>query len=368
MSKDLLAENILLRDQLRNLLDQAHRNQQIMRRHQMLDLKFIGASSFRELIGSVFQAFTETSELEVVALALLDPDYSIRRILADLHIQLHEFPNLLFMQNETEFGELRIRLRKPILGRYSEQLFGPMFPEPSRTPVSVAVIPLLRNDKLIGCLALGSDCEARFVENTATDFLEHQASIVAICIENVINKELLKHIGWTDALTRVNNRRYIEHRLLEEIGRSDRHGHALSCLYIDIDHFKQINDTFGHQRGDEVLRIVATRIKAELRSSDALGRFGGEEFVALLIDTELNDSAYVAERIRTGIAEQPLTLSSGKELAVTLSIGIAALDDSDRDKPAETIAQKLIMNADHALYRAKADGRNKVVIFDQYQA
>lgn len=368
MAKDLLTENASLHDQLKSLLDQAHRNQQIMRRHQMLDLKFIGANSFAELIGSIFQDFTETSELDMVVVALLDPDYGIRRILADLHIHLHEFPNLIFLQNESELGDLQIRLHKPVLGPYCEQLFGSLFPEPLSTPASVAAVPLIRNGALIGCLALGSDQNGRFDGDIATDFLEHQASIVAICIENVINKELLKHIGWTDALTRVNNRRYIEHRLLEEIGRSIRHGYALSCMYIDIDFFKKINDTVGHQSGDEVLREVAGRIKAELRLSDALGRFGGEEFVALLIDADPVDLANVAERIRVGIAEQPVNLGSGKTLPVTVSIGVATLEQADRGKAIETIAQKLIASADQALYQAKASGRNKVVIFDPCQA
>jgi two-component system cell cycle response regulator len=360
MPSDLLAENALLREQLKTLLEQAHRNQQIMRRHQTLDLKFIGAGSFRELISSVFQAFIDTS-LEVVTLTLLDPDYGIRRILADLQVELDEFPNLLFMQNESELGDLRVRLRKPVLGPYGEQLFGAVFPEPLPAPASAAVIPLIRNGVLIGCLALGSNRQERFVENIATDFLEHQASIVAICIENVINRELLKHIGWTDSLTRVNNRRYIEHRLLEEVGRSSRHGQALSCMYIDIDHFKQINDTVGHQAGDDVLREVAARIKAELRLSDALGRFGGEEFVALLIDADITDASHVAERVRASIGEYPLLLESGEKLALTVSIGIATLANSDRGLTVESIAQKLLMNADQALYQAKADGRNRVV-------
>jgi two-component system cell cycle response regulator len=362
MSKDLLAENVALRNQLRDLLEQAHRNQHIMQRHQMLDLQFIGANSFRELISSVFRAFTEASELDIVTLALLDPDYDIRRILADLHIQLHEFPTLLFMQNESELGELG-QMRTPVLGQYSEQMFGAMFPEPLPTPASVALVPLIRDEKLIGCLALGSNQAGRYIENTATDFLEHQASVVAICIENVINKELLKHIGWTDALTRVNNRRYIEHRLLEEIGRSDRHGHALSCMYIDIDHFKKINDTTGHQGGDEVLREVAARIKAELRLSDALGRFGGEEFIVLLADADSNDALNVAERIRASIADQALMLGCGDALDVTVSIGIATLGESDRGKPIETIAQLLILSADRALYQAKAEGRNRVAVW-----
>lgn len=364
MPKDLLAENAMLQRQLKDLLEQGHRNEQIMRRHQMLDLQFIGAGSFRELIGNILRSFTDGSELDVVTLALLDPDYGIRRILVDLRIHLHDFPTLLFMENISEFGNLQDRLQKPVLGPYSEQLFGPMFPEPLPIPASVAAIPLRCHDRLIGCLALGSHQHARFTRNIATDFLEHQGSIIALCIENVINKELLKHIGWTDALTRVNNRRYIEHRLLTEIDRSCRHEDPLWCMYIDIDHFKQINDTVGHQGGDEVLREIAARIKAELRLSDALGRFGGEEFVALLISAESADARSVAERIRSSIAEQPLLLASGKSLAVTVSIGVATIDHADRSSTVEAKAEKLVVCADRALYQAKAEGRNRVVVYD----
>jgi diguanylate cyclase (GGDEF)-like protein len=361
MSIGLITENLQLRSQLSDLLDQAHRNQQILRRHQMLDLKFLGAETFGELVESIFQAYTEFSELDVVTLTLLDPEYDIRRILADLNIDLLKYPNLFFLQDKSEFGELHESLQKPVLGRYSEQRHGTVFPEPMLAPACVAIVPLLRHEKLIGCLSLGSLQETRFVENTATDFLEHRASIVAICIENVINKELLKYIGLTDPLTRVNNRRYVEHRLTEEVVRTCRQGYALSCMYIDIDHFKRINDNVGHQGGDEVLREVAARIKAELRLNDAVGRYGGEEFVVLLIDAELVDAVCVAERIRVGIAEQSMTLSSGECLSVTVSIGIATLIGPDRSEDAKTIGQNFLARADQALYQAKAEGRNRVV-------
>ena len=202
----------------------------------------------------------------------------------------------------------------------------------------------------------------RFTQDMGTDFIEHMASIVAVCLENVVNIERLKYMGLTDPLTGVNNRRYIERRLQEEIGRSMRHGYTLSCLYIDIDHFKQINDRLGHQAGDEVLRCVAERIKEELRLSDALGRFGGEEFVALLIDAEQEDALHVAERIRLSIAEQPLNLSSGESLDVTISVGIAALLRPDISTPIETLVREFVARADQALYQAKAGGRNRVMV------
>ncbi len=361
MLNTLSAENLQLRAQLKTLVEQARRNEEIMRRHQAFDLAFIGAGSFSELIKSIFQTLTASSELDVTTLALIDSDYSIRRMLADLQIHLNEYPNLLFLQEEAELGELHEHLQKPVLGRYAEQLHGPMFPEPVSIPASVAIMPLLRNHRLIGTLNLGSFHESRFVPNMATDFVEHLASIIAICLENVITQERLKHIGLTDPLTGVHNRRYVERRLLEEIGRTQRQGHALSCLFIDIDHFKKINDRFGHQGGDEILREVAGRIKAELRLSDALGRFGGEEFVVLLIDAELPDAVSVAERIRASIAEQPLTIGSGESVSFTVSIGAAKLGMPARADAAEAVAKEFIASADQALYQAKAGGRNKVI-------
>jgi len=360
MPNALAEENRRLRAQLAQLLEQAQRNQQILRRYQDFDLQFIGAGSFRELIDTLFHAFADSAGLDIVTMALLDPAYDIRRILVELRIKLSELPRLLFLQDETEFGELRERLGKPVLGRYSEQLHGQMFPEPLPAPASVALLPLIRQQRLIGCLSLGSADASRFAPGMGTDFIEHMAAIIALCLENVISSERLKHIGLTDPLTGINNRRYVERRLLEEIGRTRRHGYGLSCMYIDIDHFKQINDRVGHQGGDEVLRSVAECIKAELRLSDALGRFGGEEFVVLLIDAEPADAAGVAERIRQGIAEQPLTLSSGTRLGVTVSIGIASLRPDQHGETVEATARDFVARADRALYRAKENGRNRV--------
>lgn len=351
-------ENLQLRKRLALLIERARRNEDIMRRHQEFDLTFIGASGFRELIENVFEALSAPSKLDVVTLALLDSNYEIRRILEDLSIDLTEFPNLLFVQNATELGAPHT-LKRPALGPFDQKRNGRIFPQEVLTPASVALLPLWRHHDLIGVLGLGSQDGTRFIPGMATDFLEHMASIVAICLENVINVERLKHLGLMDPLTGVNNRRYVELRLMEEIGRSRRRAGALSCLYIDIDHFKRINDSFGHQSGDEVLREVATRVKAELRLSDTLGRFGGEEFVVLLPDTLLDDAGNVAERIRAGIGEKPFIMA-GKANQVTASIGVAALTVADMDQPAEAAGRQLVARADRALYHAKENGRNLV--------
>jgi two-component system, cell cycle response regulator len=361
MSDELIAENLQLRDELAQLLEQAQQNQRILQRHQAFDLQLISAASFHELIDTLLHKFALTAALDIVSLSLFDPEYEIRRILLELNINPGEFPHLLFLQDESNRDALFDKFPRPALGNYDVRLHGTMFPKSVVPPVSVAIVPLMRHDRLIGSLNFGSHDASRFASSMGTDFIEHLASIVAICLENVINNERLKHMGLTDPLTGVNNRRYVERRLQEEIGRSRRQGTALACMYIDIDHFKQINDRAGHQGGDEVLREIAARIKTELRMSDALGRFGGEEFVVLLIDADLDNALNVADRIRQSIAGYPLCLSSGESFDVTVSIGVAALTHSQHLEPVETTAQRFVARADRALYQAKAGGRNLVV-------
>ncbi len=353
----LMEENRQLHAEMQDLLEQARINQQIMQRHQAFDLRLIGSSEFRDLIETVSLLMPNTFSLEIVTLTLVDFAFDVRRILHDLQISLDEYPNLLFLP---ENGPA-LPLEKPTLGPYQHELHQSLFP--LYQPASVAILPLTRHQTLIGYLALGSAHEGRFTGNLATDFIERLASVVAICLENVINNERLKHIGLTDPLTGVNNRRYIEQRMQEEIGRAQRDRSALSCLFIDIDHFKRVNDKFGHQSGDDVLREVATRIKKELRLSDSLGRYGGEEFIVLLTQATLRDAERIAERIRASVAQQAIEIAGADEaLQVTVSIGAASQTPPDRSMPADQARQKLIASADEALYRAKEGGRNRVML------
>lgn len=356
----LQSENLHLREQLQDFLEQARRNQQIMARHQSLDLQLIGAASFRELITNIFSTLAVSSELDVVSLSLIDPKNALREILFDLKIDLNEFPQLMFVANEQDLCLSGAALRRPLLGMYAEQAHGSFFSACAKKPVSVAIVPLIRQNKLIGCLNLGSFQSSRFTENMATDFIEQLGAIIAICLENVINSERLTYIGLTDALTNVSNRRYVEQRMLEEIGRARRQQYSIACMYLDIDFFKNINDQYGHQSGDEVLKEVASRIKAELRLSDTLGRFGGEEFVVVLVNASAQDAAQVAERIRISIARTPFTLSMAGDCDTSISIGVATLPEARNEGDINALAGELLWRADRALYQAKEQGRNRV--------
>ena len=372
-TRELMAENETLRARMAYLLEQAERNHEIMCRHQAFDLQIVGAGSFPDLISTIFRTLPVISELDIVTLSLVDPDADIYTVMHRLGVDFEGFPHLMFCEHAVELGfDMSPERRpRPLLGPYAPAQHCAAFPHPPAGLQSVALVPLLRNTRLIGSLNLGSADPARFTPQLGTDFVEHMGSIIAICLENVISNEMLKYIGLTDSLTGVYNRRYMDRRLLEEIARARRQGYRLSCMYIDIDYFKRVNDTVGHQGGDDVLREVCARIKAELRMSDALGRFGGEEFVVLLIDADLENACVVAQRIRASVAAQPVDLSSGERVDVTVSIGVAALAepmtaqslDAARETAIEGVAQELVASADAALYQAKAGGRNQVVTF-----
>jgi diguanylate cyclase (GGDEF)-like protein len=370
---DLAAENQLLRLRMGQLIEQAEQNHAIMTRHQAFDLEIVGASTFPELIGTIFRTLPQISDLECVTLSLIDEDADIRTVMEKLGVDFSHFPQLLFVRDEASLGfpalsPDRTVPPKPQLGGYEPLRHGPMFPSAAADAVpvpltSVALVPLLRNRRLIGSLNLGSAAPQRFTPQLGTDFIEHMASIIAICLENVISNEMLKYIGLTDSLTGVYNRRYIDRRLLEEIARARRQDYRIACMYIDIDHFKRVNDSVGHQGGDEVLRETAARIKDELRLSDALARFGGEEFVVLLIDADPAGALQVAERIRASIADTPYPLQGGASIAVTASIGVAGLGPYEAGVAIEAVALQLVANADSALYQAKEAGRNRVLGF-----
>ena len=164
----------------------------------------------------------------------------------------------------------------------------------------------------------------------------------------------------TDGLTGLYNRSYFKELAAREFSAAARYQRALSILMIDVDNFKSINDTLGHAAGDQVLALIAQTAGRHIRAADVLARFGGDEFILLLPETNSRQARTVADRIRAGIAATPVQAGMAS-LAVTLSIGIAGL----RPGPAVDSMEELIQRADQALYRAKAEGRNRVVALEQ---
>lgn len=171
---------------------------------------------------------------------------------------------------------------------------------------------------------------------------------------------LLESENITDPLTKVYNRRYLDRRLAEEVVRSKRYTLDLSVLLLDIDHFKRVNDRYGHQAGDVTLSTLGSLFKTGLRDSDVVARYGGEEFLVICTNTAIDGAALLAERLRRLVESQQVQIpdSSGgsQTIQISISIGAAGLSASVDSK------EKLVQAADQALYRAKEAGRNRVII------
>lgn len=165
----------------------------------------------------------------------------------------------------------------------------------------------------------------------------------------------------TDQLTGLYNRRYLASHLAAMFDRAFWTGRPLSVMILDLDHFKKINDSFGHDVGDRVIQEFAQRIRNSVRGMDLACRYGGEEFLIAMPDTDIRDAAMVAERLRAEVEATPIVVNGGRDnLAVTISVGIASTDEGAKDDS----SQRLIKRADEALYLAKNSGRNRVIQAD----
>jgi len=180
-------------------------------------------------------------------------------------------------------------------------------------------------------------------------------------LDLVIKNRVLSEVSTRDALTGLYNRWYVMEKIDTEMNRSLRQGSPMSILLLDIDHFKRVNDSYGHSAGDTVLKNVGQVLRESCRVYDVPGRYGGEEFCVVLPGTRVGNTTHVAERIRRRLAgtEQPVGASS---ITVTASIGIAGVDCVPEDGVVS--ASTLVERADRALYSAKNRGRNRVEMWD----
>ncbi|MDF3822114.1 diguanylate cyclase [Leptospira sp. 96542] len=200
------------------------------------------------------------------------------------------------------------------------------------------------------------------IEAGATDYISKPAEeieLLARIYSSLRIKTLqdqLRETAIRDVLTGLYNRRYINERFEQEFQRCRRHGHECSFAILDIDFFKKVNDTYGHDTGDRVLKILATVLKDALRKSDIIGRFGGEEFVILFPETKLKDSINVLDKIRLAVSELEIVAENDTSFKISFSGGLAGGDISIFNEPAE-----ILKIADKNLYEAKSKGRNCLV-------
>jgi len=193
------------------------------------------------------------------------------------------------------------------------------------------------------------------------DLTERLASLESANLDLLLKNSELSEISARDSLTGLYNRWYVMEKIDSEMNRSLRHGCPVSVIMLDIDHFKRVNDSFGHSTGDRVLRSVGQVLRDSCRVYDVAGRYGGEEFCVVLPETKVSNTTVVAERIRERLASSRFDVGADS-VVVTASIGVAGIDSLEAEGGLSPTA--LIDRADLALYSAKHHGRNRVEMWD----
>jgi diguanylate cyclase (GGDEF)-like protein len=355
-------ELAILDSHIDQLVNRIQVNDQKWKQFQKLETEFLYRTSLIELIEYSLNDSLSSFGLDAVSLVLLDNnDNELKGFLEEDGFLFNQYPGLILITDETPLTQLFGRTKQVYVGPFQHNLHAWLYPqEVMQTPNSLVILPLYRRGEYIGAMVLGSTDNDRFKLQLSTEFVERLALIIGVCFENAISIELLKRTSFIDPLTRINNRRYFDQRLGEEVDRSLRSGDSLSCLFLDIDFFKKVNDNYGHQIGDIILQKVAQLMRPQLRSADILARYGGEEFVAVITGASSQIAIDVATRIRSSIERRQFDVGNNAKITITASIGVATFQPKEFSGSRETIARALIGKADEALFEAKRAGRNQV--------
>lgn len=351
-----------LRRQVSGLLDDARHNEQVLNRFQGIELALLAAQDFNAIADYLQTEFREVASVDEASMVLIDPLNEIKNIMCTHGVQ--DCPSGIMLVNDSAITEFLENIgATPLLSNYESSEHQWLFNELSAEKGSLAILPFVRREKIIGCLALFSNNPERYKPDAATEFLQRLGAIAAICVENCLNYEHLRRLGLTDALTGLANRRELEKRLSIEVSRSLRELTAFSCLYLDVDHFKQVNDVYGHDVGDYVLQKVAAIMVDAVRLGDVVARYGGEEFVIVLPGISGSIALETAERIRQAVENSKIQAAHNKSLSITVSIGLASyLAEKNTIGDNAEITEQIIASADRALMNAKEQGRNRVVV------
>lgn len=359
LEEDLATDLLVLQSHLDGMIDLVAKNSASLRQYRDFEMRLLNLDAMAEIIEHILDDAKKYFDFEIVSLCLVDEIGEIEKILNDQGMDIKSRNGLIFLKDKDLLQSTFGFAIRPYIGAFQSALLSSFFSE-NKDPVSVAVTPLIRRQKYLGTLNLGSYKSDRFAGPVMMEYLVHLSSVISICLENCLNFETIKRTSYIDTLTGVNNRRFFEQRITEELDRCQRNADPISCLFLDIDSFKAINDKYGHQGGDLVLSLAAKTIKTQLRNNDVLARYGGEEFVALLSNIDGEKAYEIAERIRKTV-ETLVIKYQDISISITVSIGLSThIPDRMSLTKSDDAVIRLIKAADAALYRAKRNGRNRV--------
>lgn len=356
----LKAQNQQLKQTLSTAISEAKLNRAVLKRFIDIEIKMLSCDKLSQLIDVLLNDFKNIFKLSVVSLFLHNKEGLAAPLLAGLNPSIARNLSLFADLQEIQSIYPKQTIRA---GDIDRELRKKLFPN-NPFVLSCVLLPLIHKGRLIGSLHLGAKELNRYHTEHRYEYLERTSALLAVCIENCIIHENLAYLSTTDTLTKISNRHSFDQEIDKALHRANRHSQHLSLLFLDIDHFKQVNDTYGHTSGDQVLKSFANTLKQLIRNTDFLARFGGEEFAILLPNCGPKQAVQLANNLRQKVAEHLFDTLSSEQINISTSIGVCSYsfcDDFHVAQNMTSLSQDILQSADQALYRAKHSGRNKVV-------
>lgn len=354
LHQKLQRENQALKEQLEEIFGIAKENQQIQDHFEALERKILKSRSVEEMAHVIVKEIKKRFQVDHVTVCLaMDSKDVLRKTQGDSKASKG---SLHIVEPEVLKRALPKRIRGPMLKGRVAKGPNPFFSEKEMLAIrSKAIVPLFLSKELIGTLNLGSRDAGRYAKDKGTDFLRRLGCKMSLAMDSILSHQRLLELSVTDQLTGISNRRHFDESLSREVERSQRYGACLACMVTDLDGFKDINDRYGHQTGDEALRHVARILRENSRRQDVVARYGGDEFAVLLPHTSLNAAVQTAEKYTVQLEQNPFN-HQGEMLPLRLSIGIAAIPETKVELP-----EDLVKEADRRLFVSKGKEGSKVV-------
>lgn len=331
---------------LTSILDILRHNEKIARRFFEIEKRILTVLNFTDLFEVLLAEIRQQFKVPYAWMTLIEKSEIINFIQ-----QLESSDRLkarLNLVDRESFGELVGTQMKPLLVNQDLKPYYRLLPQSRPYAVqSMAIAPIALDGEIIGSLNQADISCSRFQPGMDVSLLEQLAVKVSLCLSNVTAHEKLRFLAYHDPLTGLLNRRVMASVLSREFARSRRYPQFLSLVFLDLDHFKHVNDRYGHDRGDELLVYVAKGLTQLSRATDVVARYAGDEFVIILPETTKESAAQLMRRICAYFSEHPLDIKAMR-ITVSISFGIASAEDEGVLDP-----ESLLKKADNALYEAK---------------
>lgn len=333
-------------DNIEILLQRLKENEEIQRKFHRLESKIISILNFKDFFEILLTDIKKTFHVPYVWLSVIE-ESNLARLIAKLS-------DSAIIQNRTnyikksDFDKLFGKLSRPLLLNKNLEPYTIFFPNEKISPMrSIALAPVEIEGKIVGSLNQGDVDPTRFEPDMDTSSLEQLMLKISLCLSNVTANEKLKYFAYHDPLTGLLNRRAFETALQREFSRSNRHAERLSLCFIDLDSFKPINDTYGHDIGDMALKYIADALELISRKEDIVARFAGDEFVVILPETDAEKADALMTRLQVHLDQNPINHNE-TTLNISLSYGISSNAERGLTSP-----DQLLKKADERLYAVK---------------